>query len=304
MHFTTRHDYGWAGTAAEFLATPLEPWLAALDEHLDGLMHCRAAPSQVDAWTECHRVVAGALRRCIDADAAALEWGVAFEYELPLEGGRRPDVVVLAGESVVVLEFKSHDVLLAADADQARAYARDLADYHKATHGRPFDAMVVLPNRSGWAFEFDDGTVATAGDGLADYLQKAATPGRIDLGQWLDSPYEPLPTVVAAAKRIFAHEPLPHVKAALSAGIPEALEYLVGLARDVEVAAGRALAFVTGVPGSGKTLLGLRSSTKEALPRAKRRSCPATVRWSRCSNTRYRARCSFATSTRRSSTTA
>src|SRR6185436_14687558 len=62
----------------------------------------------------------------------------------------------------------------------------------------------------------------------------------------------------AAAKRIFDHEPLPHVRTALSAGIPQAVEYLLNVCRTAEQDERRSLAFVTGVPGAGKTLVGLR----------------------------------------------
>lgn len=252
------HDYGWAGTVATFLATPRDVWLDSLERHLERLLHHRAAATQHAAWVASHDVLTSAFRELIAVEHTALEWGVACEYELPLEGGRRPDVVVLAGGSVVVLEFKSTMTMLAADADQARAYARDLADYHKASHDRPADAIIVLPNGPGWAIELDDGTIGTGPDGLAHYLHHNATPGQIDLEEWLHSPYEPLPSLVAAAKRIFANEPLPHVKRALAAGIPEALDYLISVARSAEPDRSRELAFVTGVPGSGKTLLGLR----------------------------------------------
>ena len=50
----------------------------------------------------CGRLSSNASR----ANPSAAEWSVILEYELPMEGGRRPDVVVLAGETVIVLEFK------------------------------------------------------------------------------------------------------------------------------------------------------------------------------------------------------
>jgi hypothetical protein len=68
----------------------------------------------------------------------------------------------------------------------------------------------------------------------------------------------PLPTLVDAARRIFRNEPLPHVHTAESAGIPETVELLGRIADENARTGGRALAFVTGVPGAGKTLVGLR----------------------------------------------
>jgi hypothetical protein len=254
----TAPNWGWAGSAREFLDTPPERVFTSLDAHLQRLLHCSASQDQRQAWIDEHRAITDALAACAQSDTSALDWSVVFEYELPLEGGRRPDVVVHAGDALVVLEFKAGVLQRPADVDQVRAYARDLADYHKASHGRPITPMLVLTGAQGWAVALDDDTIATSPDGIAHYLHEAATGSTPPLDDWLDSPYEPLPTLVAAAKRIFRDEPLPHVRAALSAGIPEALDYLLAVCRSAEEAAGRALAFVTGVPGSGKTLLGLR----------------------------------------------
>ena len=70
-----------------------------------------------------------------------------LEYELPREGGRRPDVVVLQNGRIVVFEFKSTDKPCRADVDQVAAYARDLANYHSACAGIPVNPALVLPSR-------------------------------------------------------------------------------------------------------------------------------------------------------------
>jgi len=64
--------------------------------------------------------------------------------------------------------------------------------------------------------------------------------------------------LVAAARRIFEHEPLPQIKRAASAGIPQALASLQRTAREAQRKHERHLALVTGVPGAGKTLVGLQ----------------------------------------------
>lgn len=221
----------------------------------------RHSSSQEVAWTDAYDVLQEQLKVVATVDGDSLGWSVVFEYELPLEGGRRPDVVVLAGSTVIVIECKSAGVALVADLDQVEAYARDLADYHKVSHGRRVVPILLLVGAKGHAEVHGDVTV-TSPDGVAQYLVSDGTavdaPGAIDLVEWLHSPYEPLPTLVAAAKRIFRHEPLPHVYTALAAGIPETVDRLVDICDTTEGNSGRALAFVTGVPGSGKTLVGLR----------------------------------------------
>jgi Schlafen group 3, DNA/RNA helicase domain len=249
--------WGWAGSVRAFLSTPIDAWLADLSAHLHGLLGKHPSATQLAAWRDEHGCVTDALKWCSHVDAAPLEWGIAFEYELPLEGGRRPDVVVLAGDVVNVLEFKSSASASPADLDQVRAYARDLADYHKESHGRRVQPILVLMGAKG-ALPPVDETIVTGPDDLHRYLYESSGEEQLDVDAWVGSAYEPLPTLVAAAKRIFRHEPLPHVYTALSAGIPQALEYLLELCRSTERRTGRALAFVTGVPGSGKTLVGLR----------------------------------------------
>jgi len=77
--------------------------------------------------------------------------------------------------------------------------------------------------------------------------------------------YVPLPTLVAAARRIFKNEPLPHVRRALSAGIPEAITLVGDIFRQTEATGGRVLVLVAGVPGSGKTLVGLRLVYEQSM---------------------------------------
>jgi hypothetical protein len=203
--------------------------------------------------------MATAFRSCVEADpSVADDWSVVFEFELPLEGGRRPDVVVLAGEAVLVIEFKTHALPTTADVDQVLGYARDLTDYHAGCRDRRVLPMLLLQEAaSGFARQYQDVWLLSP-EALARYLHEEAAEGRIELDGWLDSPYSPLPTLVEAARRIFLHESLPHVHTAIAEGIPETVDLLGRLAERASVDGQRVLAFVTGVPGAGKTLVGLR----------------------------------------------
>jgi hypothetical protein len=181
-----------------------------------------------------------------------------FEYELPLEGGRRRDVIVFPGGAMVVVESKSAAFPTQADLDQTRAYVRDLVDYHERSHQLPHRPMLVLTGAApGFAKELE-GVDITAPESIDRYLYEQHRPGQVDLEAWLDTDYHPLPTLVEAARRIFRDEPLPHVKRALAAGIPETVEVLGEIVDDAASTSSRVMAFVTGVPGAGETLVGLR----------------------------------------------
>ena len=248
--------WGWAGTAQQFLATPPTEWLDKLRGHHDGLMGASPSASQVDAWRDEYRVMGDALTACVAARPAAAEWAVIFEYELPFEGGRRPDVVVLAGSSVVVLEFKSETLVSQASLDQAAAYARDLAEYHSESHEKVEGHLVVLP-RVTTTVTLQGKPVAGSGE-VSERLLTMASAGQISLDQWLAGSYSPLPSLIDAARRIFKEENLPHVRRALSAGIPETLDAVSRVVDEARDTGTRHIVFLTGVPGAGKTLVGLR----------------------------------------------
>ncbi len=249
-------SWGWAGTVEQFLAMPIADWLRSLAEHHERLLGMPPAQSQTDAWREEHPVLVAAFTECCRTDARASQWAVIFEYELPFEGGRRPDVVVLAGSSIVVLEFKSDHAASQAALDQSAAYARDLAEYHSESHDRVAGHLVVLP-RVGVVASVQ-GQPAAGSAEVADGLGAMASDGQITLADWLDGAYAPLPSLVDAARRIFEDEDLPHVRRALSAGIPETLDAVSAVVDRARGTGGRHIVFLTGVPGAGKTLVGLR----------------------------------------------
>lgn len=250
-----RRTWGWAGTVLELLHVSESSVLEALSEHHRGVRAEPPSGVQLDVWAEELLILQVAMRAVCQAEPDAVHWGVALEYELPLENGRRCDVVLLAGGSLVVVEFKRAAVFTAAALDQVSAYVRDLTEYHGASHGLPGRPILVLtlgthPHPVGPIDVVDP-------DGLAGAIRRASSPGSIDLHTWLDAPYAPLPTLVEAARRIFDDEPLPNIRRVLATGIPEAVELLGTVAEQAQAEGRRVLAFVAGVPGSGKTLVGL-----------------------------------------------
>ena len=160
--------WGWAGSISRFLATPDDVILDDLDAHHVRLWRAHAAGSQVGAWREALRILREAMSSVVIADrAAADQWSIVLEYELPMEGGRRPDAVVLAGSSLVVIEFKSTALPSQADLDQVSAYTRDLTEYHQASHDRPGWSVLVPCGAAPGLAAMKDGVIVTASEGLA-----------------------------------------------------------------------------------------------------------------------------------------
>jgi hypothetical protein len=260
---TTRKTHGWSGSVRTFLDQPQSLIEHSLESHLQGLLGFNAAGSQVEAWLEEIEVLKRVFRDLSISKPSSLEWSIVLEYELPLEGGRRPDVIVLGPNKIYVLEFKQDPVLQRSSLDQVAAYARDLAEYHSESHGVEVLPLLV-PTRTVDKSEIRDVVSVLSPDKIAPFLDAASDEPPINLEKWLDGDYAPLPTLIAAAKMIFSNERLPAIKRAESYGVAKAVLRLREIARTTEFNSERALAFVSGVPGAGKTLVGLQFVYEES----------------------------------------
>ena len=256
--FTTAAPYGWMGTVAQFLEISSEDWLQALGQSYATLYAQQATQTQRQAWDDSYQVMQVALTSVTARRSQSQDWTLVFEYELPREGGRRPDLVILAEGQVLVLEFKQKARATNSDRDQAMAYARDLADYHQGCRDRPV-VPILVPTRGQGEPPLGDSPLVLYPSAIAPYLQAIPT-GKADIDPkaWVQADYAPLPTVIQAARQIFQQEPLPDIKRARSARIPEVMDYLHQLAAQAAAQKERHLVLVTGVPGGGKTLVGLQ----------------------------------------------
>src|SRR3954464_2931475 len=133
-----RTPWGWAGPAQDFLNAPYDDWAASLETHHLALNGEGPSTSQRDAWRDEFDVLVEAFLQVHDPT-----WNLVCEFELPFEGGRRPDVVVLAGGTIIILEFKTTPLVAASHIDQVAAYARDIREYHEASHWRKVAGVLV-----------------------------------------------------------------------------------------------------------------------------------------------------------------
>ena len=255
--YTNRRTHGWSGSIKTFLDQPKSLVESSLSDHLNGLLGMNPSNSQVEAWLEEIDVLKQSFRDLAIARSDSLEWSVILEFELPLEGGRRPDVIILGPQLIFVFEFKQDPVLQRSSLDQVAAYARDLAEYHSKSHGInviPF----LIPTKTHDKSEYRDVVHILSPDKIAATLDGYPVGETIDLEDWLEGDYAPLPTLIAAAKMIFSNERLPAIKRAESYGVANAVLRLKEIAATSLNNSDRSLAFVSGVPGAGKTLVGLQ----------------------------------------------
>lgn len=245
--------YGWTSDVPAFTRTEPRVIRARLHEFVDD-----ASPEQLRAWDASIPWLQRECRELEARDGYTCEYTAILEYELPRDF-RRPDVIVLQRGCVVVLELKGARYPSRAALDQAWGYARDLAAYHSACAGRAVHPVLVTsagPEEP----TIIEGIHHVCPQGLDALLFRlnetdatAVTPE-----EFLSAnAYSPLPTIVKAARELFHKRELPLIKRARAATEP-ALAAITAIAHEAARTKTRRLVLLGGVPGSGKTLIGLQ----------------------------------------------
>lgn len=246
--------HGWASSFPEFRAAPAIQIRGSLQDFLRDV-----STEQVRAWDLSIPPLQREVSEVLLEDTLATDYTAILEYELPLEY-RRPDVVLLMGGSVLVLELKGRRHADRADIDQAAGYVRDLRAYHRECADRPVHGAVVLTDATGYIGS--DAGIHVLGidavDSLAQQLDVHDAQAIIVPGRFLASDaYRPLPSLIESARSLFEHGDLPRIHRAAAATEP-AIRRISEIIHEAARTQTRRLILLTGVPGSGKTLVGLQ----------------------------------------------
>lgn len=219
-----------------------------------------ASPEQVRAWRDGIPPLQREVDEVLVRDVLAKHYSAILEYELPMES-RRPDVILLVGDGVLVVELKGKVEPSQADIDQVAAYARDLKCYHRDCWDRDVVAVLVPTRAKGYQRQAFNVHVAgpDALDALVAQLAAQGTSRALDRATFLEEEaYCPIPTLVEAARELFESGQLRTIHRARAATAP-AVEAIATIAHRAAATCSRHLVLLTGVPGAGKTLVGLQS---------------------------------------------
>jgi len=245
---------GWSSSLRRFGEVPA----AFVSSSLQSFVR-DASSQQIRAWDDSiphlQREAGELVTRTVEAEG----YSAILEYQLPMEA-RRPDVVLLLGGPVLVLELKGKAHAERVDVDQAAAYARDLRGYHRDCAGREVRPALVLIGASG-RMGTDSGVDIVGPDvldGLADEVTDQFPGPRLDLDRFLDpAAYRPLPSLVEAARELLERGEISRI-GAIDEKTRPTLELVSDIAREAARTKTRRLVLLTGLPGTGKTLVGLQ----------------------------------------------
>ena len=255
----------WQGSVSNFISTDSDQIVGQLaaragDESLD------VTPESIEAWRQSCALLKSSLKEVIDLDPTAAVWQVLFEFTIPRRL-TRPDVVLLIKDRVLIIEFKiGASRFSRKDQFQTCDYGKDLRDFHEGSKNLKIIPLLVASE----ALEFKiidnldlrlEECHLSNSTNLAKVLARLAEDtshlDQVNAATWSHSRFSPTPDIIAAARHIY----LTHSVAEINHHRANNLDLTISVIEEV-VADSRAnqknnICFVTGEPGSGKTLVGL-----------------------------------------------
>ncbi len=261
-----KRDY-YSDSISNFLQSSTEVILGTLARNNDFAL----IQTQRGAWVTQIEILHEVLKQ--------YEGSIYFEYSIP-RMGRRIDVVLLIGPVIFVLEFKVGESEFSSSAiDQVYDYALDLKNFHESSHGQYIapvliatnarDAVpivAVTPQNDRLLFPIRS-DIAQLGCVIEDVL-RFLEGDDIDVNQWESGRYCPTPTIIEAAMALYYNHSVSEITRSDASAI-NLSQTSASISEIIRLSRGnshKSICLVTGVPGAGKTLVGLDVATKHINP--------------------------------------
>lgn len=193
---------------------------------------------------------------------------IAFEYTIPRIGHRIDAVCIISG-IIFLIEFKvgEREHKKAID-DQVMDYALDLKYFHEKSRNRII-APISLPTKAAHVDEahriMEDRIYEVihcnnhdVSEAISDILGENSEDD-LSMSDWLNSRYAPTPTIIEASKALYRSHSVKEISRndAGAQNLTDTTNAINNIVDSCKKNKKKAICFVTGVPGAGKTLAGL-----------------------------------------------
>lgn len=252
--------WAYAATIDDFVADDAHAVLGHLARQLDFAID----ETQKRAWLQQIELLAGLLPGYGGRGA------LYFEFAVP-RLGKRIDCVLILDHVLFVLEFKVGErSFTGAALDQVWDYALDLKHFHETSHAVPIAPVLVATRAStgsgsGEVVVHDDNLLRplrASGESLAatfEAVLQRCCGASINWRAWETGRYLPTPTIVEAAAALYAGHAVSEISRhdAGAQNLAITANRISQIIEDARRQREKVICFVTGVPGAGKTLVGL-----------------------------------------------
>ena len=201
--------------------------------------------------------------------------------------GKRVDNIILYNNIIFVLEFKcGSEIYHSIDYDQVYDYALDLKNFHKesvdklivpiliATDAPSIDNNFVVKDYVMEPLKCNSYEIRK----LISIVSNKYNPPNFSYDNWINSEYLPTPTIVEAAQALYTGHNVEDITRndAGTKNISITTDSINDIIEYSRTQNKKSICFVTGVPGAGKTLVGLNLGIQKADAK-KRRACSIFV---------------------------
>lgn len=255
--------YYYSDTISTFLTKSVDEIVGKLTLASQHDINDETSHSWVDEITILHNTLASYSGR----------GSIYFEYNIP-RIGRRADVVVIIDGIIFVLEFKTVEQKFGRDAMiQVWDYALDLKNFQEGSLDRVLVPILIAPKEKDHRCSlelkhFEDNVykplmsniklLSNAFSKVLDVVPHSLQPVSAD-DAWAKSGYEPTPTIIEAAVALYEENTVEDITKH-GGDIDKAFTELTRIIEYCRQNNRKAICFITGVPGAGKTLIGLNTA--------------------------------------------
>jgi hypothetical protein len=263
----------YRSSVGDFLSLTDEQILARLSVAYANRGFTTQFTDQTLTWERDLHSLRSALNQCAEVLSSAGNWGILLEFSIPRKE-MRIDVVLIVGDTIVILEAKSGSAFLQARR-QIEEYSLLLHYFHKASAEKKIVPIIVSPEAAPPSLDAVDQfemfpqlaaywicrVIQSPWTCIAEILTKIGCNGnsQLDPSSWDTSPYHPVPSIIDAAMALRSGLSIREI--AHSEASEHEIEVVQNTIQNiVDLASSHnrhAICFLTGVPGSGKTLVGL-----------------------------------------------
>lgn len=225
--------------------------------------------TQRDAWLEEINILKAVLENYRNNGS------VYLEFSIP-RMGQRIDALLLIGSVVFVLEFKvGENEYTSYAVDQVMDYALDLKNFHETSHEQ-YIAPILIATNAKHAYTTVSPTphndkllfpiksnVELLPEVIKDVLN-FCDGQKIEKEDWENGHYKPTPTIIEAARALYFGHSVEEISRndASAINISRTSEEIYKIIDFSKNQQRKSICFVTGVPGAGKTLVGLNIANK------------------------------------------
>jgi len=253
----------YSNSIANFLTSDKDEILGKLTRNSDFDL----GQNQRDAWVEQIIILKKVL--------TSFSGSIYFEYSIP-RMGKRIDVLLIIEQVIFILEFKIGEKEFPASAiDQVWDYALDLKNFHSSSHNHYIAPILVATNAKDYIPVIsltpqNDKVlfpIKSNSQTLEDVIKNTLNlldGDIIDITEWEKGRYCPTPTIVEAAMALYRGHSVENISRsdAGAVNLTQTSEIVSEIIKTSRNRSQKSICFVTGVPGAGKTLVGLNIANK------------------------------------------